>query len=65
MSNEEQCYLREQVKRLKWQEGISYKLIAEDLLDMRYNSFMNFLHGYKELGYNRAKKLKGFINDMI
>ena len=47
---EEQNYLREEVKRLKWQEGISYKYLAEELLDMKYNSFVNFVHGYKDLG---------------
>ena len=45
---EEQKYLREQVKRLKWQEGISYKYLAEELLNMKYNSFVNFVHGYKD-----------------
>lgn len=62
---DEQNYLREQVKRIKWQENISYKTIAEDLLEMNYNSFINFLHGYKDLGYERVKILKSFINDMI
>lgn len=62
---EEQDYLREQVRRLKWQEGISYKYLAEELLDMKYNSFINFATGKKNLGYNRTKLLKGFIEDML
>lgn len=62
---DEQNYLREQVKRLKWKEGISYKTIAEDLLDMNYNSFINFVNGYKDLGYERTIILKGYIADMI
>ena len=62
---EEQNYLREEVKRLKWQEGISYKYLAEELLDMKYNSFVNFVNGYKDLGYTRTKILKGYIEDMI
>ena len=62
---EEQMYLREQVKRLKWQEGISYKFLAEQLLDMKYNSFVNFVNGYKNLGYERAKLLKAYIDDML
>ena len=62
---EEQNYLREEVKRLKWQEGISYKYLAEELLDMKYNSFVNFVHGYKDLGYTRTRILKGYIEDII
>lgn len=62
---DEQNYLREQVKRLKWQEDISYKVIAEDLLNMKYNSFINFLHGYKDLGYDRVQILKEYIQDMM
>ena len=34
----DQDFLREQVKKLKWQEDISYREIAEDLLCMKYNS---------------------------
>lgn len=60
-----QEYLREQVKRLKWQEGISYKTIAEDLLSMNYNAFMNFMHGYKALGSEKEKKLKEYIEVML
>lgn len=62
---DEQNYLREEVKRLKWQEGISYKFLAEELLDMKYNSFINFVNGYKNLGYKRIRLLKGYIEDMI
>ena len=61
----EQEYLREQVKRIKWQEGITYKTIAEELLGMNYHSFMNFVHGYKELGYERRKILEAYICDML
>lgn len=61
---EEQNYLREEVKRLKWKEGINYKYIAEELLCMKYNSFINFVHGYKDLGYKRAKILKTYIDDI-
>lgn len=60
-----QNYLREQVKRLKWQEDIDYKTIAEELLDMNYNSFINFLHGYKRLGTERTKVLKEYIENML
>ena len=57
-----QDYLRLEVKCLKWQENISYKEIAENLLEMRYNSFINWLHGYKNLGRERQNILKEYIN---
>ena len=56
--------LRTEVKKLKWQEGISYKVIAEDLLELKYNSFINWLHGYKNLSSKRLKLLKEFIDTM-
>lgn len=59
-----QNYLREEVRRLKWEEEISYKVIAQDLLDMKYNSFINWLHGYKNLSNKKINILKDFINSM-
>lgn len=59
-----QDYFREEVKRLKWIEDISYKVIAEDLLEMKYHSFINWLHGYKNLSRAKIEKLRSFINDM-
>lgn len=61
----DQEILREQVKRLKWQEDITYKMIAEDLLDMNYNSFINWLHNYTNLGYEKTQKLKDYINCIL
>ena len=58
-----QNILREEVRRLKWEEEISYKTIAEDLLSMKYNSFINWLHGYKELGSEKVNILTDFISD--
>ena len=46
-------------------EVINNKYLAEELLDMKYNSFVNFVHGYKDLGYTRTKILKKYIEDMI
>lgn len=63
--NREQNYLREQVKKLKWQEDISYKYIAEEVLEMKYNSFVNFVNGYKDLGSERVKILRTFIEDVM
>ena len=57
-----QNYLRNEVKRLKWEKNINYKTIAEDLLKMNYNSFINWIHNYKNLGIKKAKILKEFIN---
>lgn len=59
-----QNYLRAEVRRLKWEEEISYKVIAQDLLDMKYNSFINWLHGYKNLSSKKINILKDFINNM-
>lgn len=61
----EQDYIREQCRRLKWQEEIDYKVIAEDLLDMNYNAFINFVNGYKDLGKKRMQILKDYINNML
>lgn len=60
-----QDFLRMQCKKIKWEDDISYKVIAEDILHMNYNAFMNFIHGYKELGEQRARVLEAFISDMI
>jgi hypothetical protein len=62
---EEQDFLREQVKKLKWQEDIRYKEIAEDLLDMDYHAFINWLHCRCNLGRERALLLKEYISCII
>lgn len=59
---EEQEKLRVKVKELKWKYNVSYKELSE-LLDMNYNSFVNFVNGYKELGYGRSVKLKAIIKE--
>ena len=59
-----QEYFREEVKKLKWQKDISYKFIANNLLDMNYNAFINWLRGYKNLGTNKLNKLKRFIKSI-
>lgn len=56
----EKDIIRLKVKELKWKYGISYKTIA-NMLDMKYNSFLNYLNGYKDLGYERTNKLKQII----
>lgn len=63
MRNQE--YLREMVKEAKWKENISFKTIAEELLDMNYNSFINFVDGYKNLGKEREKILEDFLVNML
>lgn len=59
-----QDVLRNEVKRLKWEEDINYKTIAEDLLDMSYHAFINWLHKYRNLSQEKAKKLESFVFDM-
>ena len=60
-----QQQLRTQVRILKAIEGIKYKNIAEDLLDMQAGSFYNFLCQKATLSEERAQLLKDFINDAI
>ena len=59
-----QNYMRAEVRRIKWEEDISYKTIAEDLLNMNYNSFINWLHNYKDLSIKKILILKDFIDVM-
>lgn len=48
--------LRKDVKLLKALQGISYKEIAE-LLEIRQDSFYNWLKGYYEFGAERQHRL--------
>lgn len=48
--------LRKDVKLLKALQGISYKEIAE-LLEIRQDSFYNWLKGYYEFGEERQHRL--------
>ena len=56
--------MRADTKRLKWEQNINYKVLAEDLLDMDYHAFINWIHGRCKLGTTRAKILKDFIDCM-
>lgn len=56
--------LREEVKKLKWEDGITYKEIAEELLGIKYNSFVNWIHGYYDLGEKRIRQLEDYISCM-
>lgn len=62
---DKQEFLREQVKRLKWQEDITYREVAEDLLEMNYNSFINWLHRYCDLGSDKIEKLYDYVICML
>ena len=48
--------LRKDVKLLKALQGISYKEIAE-LLEIRQDSFYNWIKGYYEFGEERQNRL--------
>lgn len=48
--------LRKEVKLLKALQGISYKEIA-DYLEIRQDSFYNWLKGYYDLGEERQNRL--------
>lgn len=52
--------LRKDVKLLKALQGISYKEIAE-LLEIRQDSFYNWLKGYYEFGEERQHRLVEII----
>ena len=58
----EQDFLRKEVKRLKWEAGITYREISQELLCMNYRSFLNWLHGRADLGYEKREILKDYIN---
>jgi len=61
----EQDILREKAKMMKWKYDVDYRTIAEDVLSMNYNSFLNFVNGYKELGRQRSKILEDYINNYV
>lgn len=61
----EQDILREKAKMMKWKYDVDYRTIAEDVLGMNYNSFLNFVNGYKELGRQRSKILEDYINNYV
>lgn len=52
--------LRKDVKLLKALQGVSYKEIAE-LLEIRQDSFYNWLKGYYEFGEERQSRLNEII----
>jgi hypothetical protein len=61
----EQEILREKAKMMKWKYDVDYRTIAEDVLGMNYNSFLNFVNGYKELGRQRGKILEDYISNYV
>ena len=52
--------LRKEVKLLKALQGISYKEMAE-FLEIRQDSFYNWLKGYYELGEEKQSRLLDVI----
>lgn len=53
--------LRKEVKLLKALQGISYKEIAEDYLEMKQDSFYAWLHGY----YNLSEEKQQLLYDVV
>ena len=53
-------YLRNEVKLLKALQGISYKEVAE-FLEIRQDSFYNWLKGYYEFSEERQRRLLDVI----
>ncbi len=60
-----QDYLRNCVKKLKWDNDIYYKEIAEELLDINYHSFINWKQGKYELSEQKAKILLDYVECLI
>lgn len=61
----EQDVLRKKAKMMKWKYDVDYRTISEDVLGMNYNSFLNFVNGYKDLGRQRSKILEDYINNYV
>ena len=55
--------LRKQVKELKMLQDIQYKEIAE-YLDIRPNSFYNWLKGQYDFSFDRQQQLKEIIENL-
>lgn len=55
--------LRKEVKLLKAFQGISYKELAE-LLEIRTDSFYNWLCGYYDFGEKRQERLLEIIGTL-
>jgi len=58
--------LRKQVKIIKatYEKEFTYKDISE-MLDININSFYNWLNGAYDLGEQKERKLRDFINDLL
>lgn len=56
--------IRERAKMLKWKYNIGYKFVAEEILHMHYNSYLNFVNGYTTLGKQRAEILSKYIRQI-
>ena len=58
--------LRKQVKIAKAENDdiFNYKDFAE-AIDITSNSFSNWLNGYYNLSYKKARQLQSFINDLL
>lgn len=63
MDNQEK--IRVLTKKLKWYYDIDYKEIAQDLLDMDYQAFNNWINRRCKLGNKRLQKLIDYINCII
>ena len=56
--------LRKQVKILKATQGISYKEIAEEYLEIKTNSFYNWLRGEYNFSEERISRLLDIIETL-
>lgn len=56
---------RKTVYLVKVLKESTYREIAEDLLEIRYESFINYLNGQYELSRSKAQELDEWLNDII
>ena len=55
--------LRQEVKMLKALQNVPYREIAE-YLEIRTDSFYNWLHGYYDLGEQKQQRLREIISNI-
>ena len=61
----DQNYLRKCVTKIKWESDIDYREIAEELLSIKYRSFLNWKKGTYNLSEEKAKILLDYVECLI
>lgn len=61
----DQDYLRNCVKKLKWNNDICFKEISGELLGISYHSFINWKRGEYDLSEEKARELLDYVECLI